>query len=94
VVCAAVVRVAVANGGDVESCSVVGTDVLVMVGVRVGTGPFGGSAYAKARAGQIQNFTGIDSPYEVPEHADVTLDTLSFSSEALAERLVEIILQG
>ena len=40
VVCAAVVRVAVANGGDVESCSVVGTDVLVMVGVRVGNRAF------------------------------------------------------
>ena len=49
--------------------------------------------YAKARAGLIQNFTGIDSPYEVPEHADVTLDTLSFSSQALAEQLVELILQ-
>jgi len=48
------VRVAVANGGDVESCSVVGTDVLVMVGVRVGTGPFGGSASAKARAGPVE----------------------------------------
>ena len=54
VVCAAVVRLAVANGGDVESCSVVGTDVLVMVGVRVGTGPFGGSASAKARAGPVE----------------------------------------
>ena len=49
--------------------------------------------YAKARAGLIQNFTGIDSPYEVPERADVTLDTLSFSSQALAEQLVELILQ-
>ena len=50
--------------------------------------------YAKARAGLIQNFTGIDSPYEVPEHADVTLDTASSSSEALAERLVEIIMRA
>ena len=49
--------------------------------------------YAKARAGLIQNFTGIDSPYEVPEHADVTLDTSSFSSQALAERLVDIVMQ-
>jgi bifunctional enzyme CysN/CysC len=50
--------------------------------------------YAKARAGQVQNFTGIDSPYEVPEHADVILDTLSESSEVLAERLVDIVLQA
>ena len=49
--------------------------------------------YAKARAGLIQNFTGIDSPYEVPEHADVTLDTASSSSESLAEHLVEIIMR-
>ena len=44
--------------------------------------------YAKARAGQIPNFTGIDSPYEVPEAAEVRLDTVAESAEALAERLV------
>ena len=48
--------------------------------------------YAKARAGKIQNFTGIDSPYEVPEAPDVTLDTLTHSSEQLAEQLVRIVL--
>ncbi|HEX2596607.1 MAG TPA: adenylyl-sulfate kinase, partial [Luteimonas sp.] len=48
--------------------------------------------YAKARAGKIQNFTGIDSPYEVPEAPDVTLDTLAHSSEELAEQLVRIVL--
>jgi len=53
-VCAAVVRVAIANGGSVESCSVVGTDVLVMVTVRVGTGVLAGTATAKARAGPIE----------------------------------------
>ncbi len=31
--------------------------------------------YAKARAGEIPEFTGISSPYEVPEDADVTIDT-------------------
>ena len=31
--------------------------------------------YKKARAGQIREFTGIDSPYEAPESPDITLDT-------------------
>ena len=31
--------------------------------------------YKKARAGQIRNFTGIDSPYEAPEHPEVVIDT-------------------
>ncbi len=44
--------------------------------------------YAKARAGQIPNFTGIDSPYEVPEAAELQLDTVAESAEASAERVV------
>ncbi len=43
--------------------------------------------YAKARAGLIPNFTGIDSPYERPEHAEMVLDTMQLSSETLAERI-------
>ena len=31
--------------------------------------------YAKARSGAIRNFTGIDDPYEAPEHPDLVLDT-------------------
>ncbi|HMB56246.1 MAG TPA: adenylyl-sulfate kinase [Arenimonas sp.] len=41
--------------------------------------------YAKARAGQIPNFTGIDSPYEPPEHAELVLDTLQHTPQQLAE---------
>ena len=44
--------------------------------------------YAKARAGQIRNFTGIDSPYEAPEHAELVLDTLRETPEALADQVV------
>jgi bifunctional enzyme CysN/CysC len=40
--------------------------------------------YAKARAGAIRNFTGIDSAYEIPEGAEITLDTGSHSPEQLA----------
>jgi bifunctional enzyme CysN/CysC len=47
--------------------------------------------YAKARAGEIVNFTGIDSPYEVPERADVVLDTVDASAEQLADRLVALL---
>jgi bifunctional enzyme CysN/CysC len=44
--------------------------------------------YKKARAGQIKNFTGIDSPYEKPEHAEITIDTTKLSSEEAADFLV------
>jgi bifunctional enzyme CysN/CysC len=43
--------------------------------------------YAKARAGELRNFTGIDSPYEVPEHPDMVLDTVAETPEALADRI-------
>src|SRR5690606_23081017 len=49
--------------------------------------------YAKARAGELRNFTGIDSPYEVPEHPELVLDTLAATPEVLAERLAALLLQ-
>ncbi len=48
--------------------------------------------YAKARAGELRNFTGIDSPYEVPESPDVVLDTVNESPEVLAARLADLLL--
>jgi bifunctional enzyme CysN/CysC len=47
--------------------------------------------YARARAGEIRNFTGIDSPYEVPEQPDVLLDTVDSSATDLADRLVALL---
>jgi len=45
--------------------------------------------YAKARRGELVNFTGIDSPYEVPEAPEVHLDTSgATSAEAAADRVV------
>src|SRR5262249_653452 len=41
--------------------------------------------YKKARAGQIKNFTGIDSPYEPPVRPDLRLDTSQGTPEQLAE---------
>ena len=40
--------------------------------------------YRKARAGLIPNFTGISSPYERPEHADIVLDTMKDTPDHLA----------
>ena len=49
--------------------------------------------YAKARAGEIPNFTGIDSPYEVPEAAELVLDTSSQAPEKLAQVVVDLVLK-
>jgi bifunctional enzyme CysN/CysC len=48
--------------------------------------------YKKARAGEIANFTGISSPYEVPERPDIRVDTARETPEAAAERIVEYIM--
>jgi len=45
--------------------------------------------YAKARAGELKNFTGIDSPYEEPENAEITVDTTTLSPEQAAEEIVD-----
>ncbi len=47
--------------------------------------------YKKARSGQIANFTGIDSPYEVPEAAEIRVDTQALSADAAAQQIVEYI---
>ena len=47
--------------------------------------------YAKARRGELKNFTGIDSPYEPPESAELRLDTAALSAEAAAERVVALL---
>ncbi len=50
--------------------------------------------YKKARDGQIKNFTGIDSPYEEPENAELVLDTADHSAEELAEQVVRRLKTG
>jgi bifunctional enzyme CysN/CysC len=47
--------------------------------------------YAKARSGALPSFTGIDSPYEPPEHADLVLDTAGAGPEDLANRVVDLL---
>jgi bifunctional enzyme CysN/CysC len=48
--------------------------------------------YAKARAGQIANFTGISSPYEPPSSPDIHIDTTRISPEDAAEMIVERVI--
>jgi bifunctional enzyme CysN/CysC len=49
--------------------------------------------YAKARRGELKNFTGIDSPYEPPEHPDVHIETTEVDPEAAAESIVAHLAQ-
>ena len=44
--------------------------------------------YAKARAGNLPNFTGFDSRYEAPEHPDIRLATAEAAPDLLADRLI------
>ncbi|HEY3797827.1 MAG TPA: sulfate adenylyltransferase subunit CysN, partial [Caulobacteraceae bacterium] len=44
--------------------------------------------YKKARAGELKNFTGIDSPYEAPENPEIHVDTTAMSAAEAAELIV------
>ena len=48
--------------------------------------------YAKARSGKLKNFTGIDSPYEVPSKPELHIDTTTMSVEEATETIVSKIL--
>jgi len=47
--------------------------------------------YKKARAGELKNFTGIDSPYEPPENPEIHIDTSKMTPEQAADLIVERI---
>ena len=47
--------------------------------------------YKKARAGEIANFTGIDSPYEPPEDPEITIDTEQVSAEDAAQIIFDAL---
>jgi bifunctional enzyme CysN/CysC len=49
--------------------------------------------YAKARAGELKNFTGIDSPYEAPEKPEIRIDTTVTSAEEAADLIVDRLLR-
>ena len=48
--------------------------------------------YAKARSGEIAEFTGISSPYEAPERPEIRIDTTKETAEQAASRIVEHVL--
>jgi bifunctional enzyme CysN/CysC len=47
--------------------------------------------YAKARRGELRNFTGLDSPYEPPEAPELRIDALAEPAELAAERVVAML---
>ena len=49
--------------------------------------------YAKARAGEIKEFTGISSPYEAPEAPELSVDTGSAALEACVEQVVNALIE-
>jgi len=47
----------------------------------------------RAREGELKGLTGIDDPYEPPQNAEITLDTVNCSAEENAERIVMYLLE-
>ena len=47
--------------------------------------------YAKARAGEIPNFTGISSPFETPKNPEIRIDTTNISAEEAANQIVKFL---
>ena len=47
--------------------------------------------YAKARCGEIRDFTGISAPFEVPEHPALSLDTSQLTVEESVDRILKLI---
>jgi len=44
--------------------------------------------YKKARQGELKHFTGVDSPYEVPEHAEIRVETTRLAADAAADLIL------
>jgi bifunctional enzyme CysN/CysC len=47
--------------------------------------------YRKARRGELKHFTGIDSPYEIPENPEIVIDTTSMSVQESADSLYQML---
>jgi bifunctional enzyme CysN/CysC len=47
--------------------------------------------YAKARKGELKNFTGISSPYEAPENPELRIDTNAMTAEEAATEIVKFL---
>jgi bifunctional enzyme CysN/CysC len=70
--------------GDTEFCEVYVDTPLAVAEERDEKG-----LYAKARRGELTNFTGIDSPYEPPEHPEVRVDTTTLEPDAAADQVID-----
>jgi sulfate adenylyltransferase len=49
--------------------------------------------YAQARRGEIKDFTGIDDPYELPQHAEITVDTVAHTREENARSILDHLIR-
>jgi sulfate adenylyltransferase len=49
--------------------------------------------YAKARRGEIKGFTGIDDPYEAPDHPEIVADTVADSPEENARKILAYLIE-
>lgn len=49
--------------------------------------------YAKARSGKINNFTGIDAPYETPITPEIHLRTIDQTPEQLAQAVIDVLIE-
>jgi bifunctional enzyme CysN/CysC len=47
--------------------------------------------YKKMRRGELKNFTGIDSPYEVPENAEIRINTMDKTPEQAVEQIISYL---
>jgi sulfate adenylyltransferase len=47
--------------------------------------------YAKARAGLIKGFTGVDDPYEAPQHPEVVVDTTELTPDEAAQQILIVL---
>ena len=63
-------------------------EVFVDTPLAVAEGRDSKGLYRKARLGALRNFTGIDSPYETPEHPEIRIDTTRLSAEQAADLVV------
>ena len=50
--------------------------------------------YKKARAGELKHFTGIDSPYEPPEHPEIRVNTVQTSADQAADEIVAYVMRS
>jgi sulfate adenylyltransferase len=49
--------------------------------------------YAKARRGEIKGFTGIDDPYETPDHPEIVVDTVANTPEENAQKILDFLIE-